>query len=544
MSNPFICHFKNCNIFFEKAVFLPCSNSICEFHISVLLENGVKKLECNLCDAFHDIPAHGFPMNKALNKVIEENLHLTNKQKEAKKLSEKYLTSKLDYIKLDAKQIVSKRFETIQKNIVSHKEHLSNKIDKEYNETITKLNENKEKILSIIENRSTECNLNDEEIKSSIVKLRSPNLSENEIKEIESILKIGIAELEMKIINFEEELFLNNNIEFTPKDISFINLFEEKNESSEDGDETDVAENNNYFTVENVRTFNGHSNLIRKCIVFENLRILLSASDDDLVRVWNLDTAECIQILNEHKNSVTCLNKIPGKSYRVITGSSDKSMHIWSYSHEINKFEFIKIIVEKSHIVRQSFISDSSLINGLLNGMISVWSINQNTLETKNILTFEAHNKAVACLTANEMYLITSSNDGQIRIWSSKTYDLERELVDAHKKRILALELFKDRNQLISGSDDKSIKIWNIINGECIKEFNPNMIVYSIKFISNNHFVAGGYGRTANFLMFDSNQAIQKISGHKHTVFHVELLENGYFLSTSNDKTIKLWKII
>jgi WD40 repeat protein len=564
-STSLICGFTGCNLFLENSVILPCFNSICEYHIEQFCLKGVREFECNLCDVIHDIPDKGFPLNKTLNKLIQENSHLTNKHLEAKLLLIEYLSKKGNYINqcLDSKEVALTRLNKIRENIEKHKDHLLNQVNEEYKETLNKLDVFQEKLMNIIENK-TKKKLNDDNLKQSMIKLRQPNLNENEIEEIELILKSGIENID----NYENELFSNNSIEFIPKDITFgeLKIVEETSESNgfirhsiqsnESGDRMDIDEINNHLTIpkiESIETFKGHTKLIRKCIVFENLRILLSASEDNTVRVWNLDTAELIQTLKKHTNSVTCLNKIPGKTYRIITGSSDKLMHIWNYNHSKNCFDYIKGIDEQAPIVRQSFISDDSylFINGLVNGMISIWSLKPETLCERNIHSFKAHAETVACLIVNERYLITSSDNGEIKIWSFEfgakfSFKLEKELIDAHKNRVFALEFLLDKKQLISGSDDKLIKIWDIEYGTCVKIIKANMKVFCIKFITEKYAVIGGVtNNQVNLKILDSeiDDFVKNLTGHKSNVFHVELLENGYFLTTSTDKSIKLWKI-
>ena len=549
MSNSLACVCEYCDHFFENPVFLPCSNSICQIHITMLLNNGITKLECNLCDGIHLIPNAGFLINKTLDKVIKENLHLANKQKEAKILADSYLSLKLEYINLDGKTIAVNRIESIRKDIISHKNHVESKLNKEFNETLSKLNQFKEKILNEIENKPKENILNDDDVKLSIIELRKPNLTEKKIEEIESILKTGIEEINMNIKNYGDELFSNNPIKFMPNNVCFGEIKISEDDNSSDNSDSMEEDNNTFSSLEYLKTFDGHKHLIRKCLVLEHF--LITASDDNTVRVWNLETAECLQVLDKHKDSVTCLNclnLIPGDTNQIITGSSDKSMQVWKYNYDKKLFEFVKCINEKQSIVCQSFTSNNKrlLINGLYYGKISVWSFTNN-FDYNNEISFDAHKKTVTCLITHENNLISSSNGGEIKMWKLEDFSLLRNFENPHKKRISALELLRDKNQLISGSDDKYIKIWNLENGICIKTINNGSPVYSIKLISNNQIAIGGYSGDRRLELkiidFDEEKILKKLVGHESHVFHLELFQNRYLFSTSSDKTVKLWKL-
>lgn len=77
-----------------------------------------------------------------------------------------------------------------------------------------------------------------------------------------------------------------------------------------------------------VRTFRGHSDEVR-CVVFHKpSERLVSASRDTTLRVWNVDTGECIHVLRGHVKSVEYIASF-GPSF-VVSRGKDSSIRIWN----------------------------------------------------------------------------------------------------------------------------------------------------------------------------------------------------------------------
>ncbi|RNA16165.1 serine threonine kinase [Brachionus plicatilis] len=97
---------------------------------------------------------------------------------------------------------------------------------------------------------------------------------------------------------------------------------------------------------------------------------------------------------------------------------------------------------------------------------------------------------------------------------------------------------------LVSCSDDKTVKVWNISNGAVIKSITHETYVRSIAFLPNGYLVSGLWDGIINIWNLETNQLIRNLMGHsdvicKNNCLHV--LANGDLLSGSLDGTIKIW---
>ena len=116
-----------------------------------------------------------------------------------------------------------------------------------------------------------------------------------------------------------------------------------------------------------------------------------------------------------------------------------------------------------------------------------------------------------------------------------------------HKRGISDLSVTKDGNLLVSASFDKSVKLWDLANGECIKTLKVNSVVETVAIASDASFIAIA-GQIGNYGIFFFNSELNKelyvLEGHSNTVGMIRLSDNNQRLvSCSSDKSIKVWDL-
>jgi len=116
-----------------------------------------------------------------------------------------------------------------------------------------------------------------------------------------------------------------------------------------------------------------------------------------------------------------------------------------------------------------------------------------------------------------------------------------------HKLGISDLSVTKNGNRLVSASFDKSVKLWNLTNGECIKTLKVNSIVETVAMANDASFIAIA-GQISNYGIVVFNSELDKelfvLQGHSDTVGMIRLSENNQRLvSCSSDKSIRVWDL-
>ncbi|ETO16739.1 WD-40 repeat-containing protein, partial [Reticulomyxa filosa] len=114
--------------------------------------------------------------------------------------------------------------------------------------------------------------------------------------------------------------------------------------------------------------------------------------------------------------------------------------------------------------------------------------------------------------------------------------------------------IFDDCQLICSGSNDKTVRVWDVDNNKQIQLFNGHSnYVRCAKFSSyhyHNHrqnvICSSSYDKTIRFWDFNHNKQLQIFNGHTKGVCDIEFSSfNGgrYLCSGSWDKTIHLWDV-
>jgi len=97
------------------------------------------------------------------------------------------------------------------------------------------------------------------------------------------------------------------------------------------------------------------------------------------------------------------------------------------------------------------------------------------------------------------------------------------------------------KTQIVSGSLDRMIKIWDLNNGECLKTFNTKKGVICMVKINNCQIAYSGI--TIIIMDLISGDYIKSLNGQTKVVSSLIKLSKNKIVSGSNDYLIKIWDL-
>ena len=104
--------------------------------------------------------------------------------------------------------------------------------------------------------------------------------------------------------------------------------------------------------------------------------------------------------------------------------------------------------------------------------------------------------------------------------------------------------IFLPDGTLASCSDDKTIRIWNLDNGQPITELRGHTKwVYSIVLLQNGCLASCSVDQTIKVWDLKERKPPRTLFGHKSCVIALAALQNGNLASCSFDDTIKIWHV-
>ena len=114
-----------------------------------------------------------------------------------------------------------------------------------------------------------------------------------------------------------------------------------------------------------------------------------------------------------------------------------------------------------------------------------------------------------------------------------------------HSSSINSIAYATDGAFIVSGSSDRTVKIWSVESGECVTTFNGHSLsVSSVSFSPDGaSIVSGSHDNTVKVWSVESGECVRTLEGHSFWVISVSFSPDGAFIvSGSFDKTVKVWK--
>ncbi len=220
----------------------------------------------------------------------------------------------------------------------------------------------------------------------------------------------------------------------------------------------------NIETGECLKTLKGHSADIQSLAVFPDGLKIASASRDRTLKIWDIRSGNCLTTLEGHEGEVTSVSISPdGK--RIISGSNDKTIKVWN--SETNEY-MLALNGHKKWIGwwATAFFSDSkTIVSGSWDNTIRMWDIENGVC----LSTMGGHSGAIFCtvISPDGKTIVSGSSDYTIGIWDVSTKQLIR-ILEGHLDIVYCIKIIANGKQVISGSKDGTLNIWDIKSGRCL----------------------------------------------------------------------------
>ncbi len=163
------------------------------------------------------------------------------------------------------------------------------------------------------------------------------------------------------------------------------------------------------------------------------------------------------------------------------------------------------------------------------------------------IRTLQGHTSGVGAvaISQNGKQAISGSFDRTLKLW-----DLEKgqeiRTLEGHANWVRAVAISQNDKQAISGSFDRTLKIWDLEKGQEIRTLEGHAGGVGAVAISQDgrRAISGSFDRTLKIWDLEKGQAIKTLRGHTDWVRAVAISQDGRrTISGSDDNTLKIWDL-
>lgn len=175
------------------------------------------------------------------------------------------------------------------------------------------------------------------------------------------------------------------------------------------------------------------------------------------------------------------------------------------------------------------------------NGQKVKFEPNQRELNDEFIGTFDPN---IARKKLNsDLRLVSGSVDRTLKVWNLKTNQCEDNL-NGHESSVTCVAVL-DNTIIVTGSADRTIKLWDLETGRCIKTYREHTDnVYCLLTIGPKIIVSGSWDKTIKIWYLNQDKSEKTLVGHTHNIDCLCLINEKQLVSGSHDQTLKVWNSI
>lgn len=274
-----------------------------------------------------------------------------------------------------------------------------------------------------------------------------------------------------------------------------------------------------------------------RCSAWSNNKKYIAVGYDDArIRIWDVFSKCCIQVLHGHSDSIKCLAWSTDDK-KLAAGSDDTKITVW----ERDKPDPKMIAIHHGPVNAMVWLDDEIIISAGDDMLLTV----TNTT-TGDTIRKQGHQKKIYSLSLSEdrKRLASCGNDKDILIWNTASWGHRVVVNDAHKEPIRAVAWYKD--VILTSSNDKTLKLWRVGSNR-IKHIRTLVgfkdFVYGANLSENGRYAIGGCtDSTVGFWDVGNKKPLYISNAHGNFVWHVSVREQ-YVATSSSDGTVRVWDV-
>jgi WD40 repeat protein/serine/threonine protein kinase len=286
-----------------------------------------------------------------------------------------------------------------------------------------------------------------------------------------------------------------------------------------------------------LRLFAGHSDRVAAVAFSPDGRHAVSGGDEGVLFLWEVATGQCLRRREGHRFGITCV-ALGADGQQALSGSSDKQVRFWPQlrghpaapnilcrEHASDRTVTAGKVYQRALDQARRALADSDLLLAA-----------QRIREARAQPGYARHPEALEAWADLYVWL---PRKGLAAAW-------EGQAVMAHRQAVTCVCLALDGSQALSGSKDRTVKLWSVPGGRCLGTLRGHEAAVLAVCLARDgrKALSASSDQTIRVWHLGSGDCLRTLQGHRGAVCSVCVTEDGRFaLSGSWDRTVKLWEV-
>ena len=246
-------------------------------------------------------------------------------------------------------------------------------------------------------------------------------------------------------------------------------------------------------TGQRIHTLEGHSRGVESVAVTPDCQRVVSGSWDNTLIVWDLKNGQKLHTLEGHSDNIFGLTVTPD-GRRAVSASEDNTLMVWDLETgrrlhildgHIDDLRMAALALGGRHMVAVAP-NGRHAVSASKDKALVVWD-----LETgRRLRRFEAHTSRInaVAVTPDGRYVVSGSGlsgdpgrrDGEftVAVWDLHT-GRRLHTLEGHTELVKTVAVTPNGRYVVSGAHDKTLAVWNLENGELLCKFHAEANLYS-----------------------------------------------------------------
>jgi WD40 repeat protein len=313
----------------------------------------------------------------------------------------------------------------------------------------------------------------------------------------------------------------------------------------------------NLATGQLLRTLYGHSSIVESVAVTPDGKRVVSASGDWTLKLWDLTRDYVLQMPERHFSAVKYLS-ITADGRQAVSASEDRTLRVWDLATgrvlrtlRIDSGDYLRGIAltpDGKGVVNISSKNELEVLNLRTGRVLRKLRVFPDAVDIRlNSLAITPNGRRAVIGNGSTLIMIDLRTGLLLRTFVGH-YDpeagYESEDPDVESGWVACVALTRDGKRAISGSSDRTLKVWSLANGRELRTLKGHSsTVYGVKVTPDDKWVvSASHDRTLKIWSLENGLEVRTLEGHDGYVADLAVTADGRRLvSASADRTIRVW---
>ncbi|MBD1836229.1 AAA-like domain-containing protein [Cyanobacteria bacterium FACHB-472] len=298
-----------------------------------------------------------------------------------------------------------------------------------------------------------------------------------------------------------------------------------------------LALQNALFQISERNRLEGHNNQVRSVDFSPDGRTLVTASEDNTIRLWSLDGRKLQQLSGQNQSFRNVRFSPDGQ--RIAAVSADSTVNLWSLDGK-------ELMTLPGRSNEENFMGDLCFSP---NGQVIAASGDKHTiklwyLDGREVKTLIGHDSDVWSLSCSPdgQTIIAADRGGTVKLWHMDGQELKS--FSTEPQAIFGISFSPDGQLIATAGGNTEINLWNLAGKKLRTLGRHDNFVVGVRFSPDGQTIASVSADKTAKLWNLEGQVLKTFKGHQNFVFGLSFSPDGQAIATAGgDDTVRVWNL-